>query len=92
MNLIRLPVLPGILTEQLHQNCLKNSMEVIIMQEMNTMSEQPYINKIKGKLFNPDELHAIAKAVVGLERQVACAQIVAELKRKYPDHIHDDLP
>ena len=67
-------------------------MEVIMMQEMNTMSGQAYTNEIKGKLFNPDELHAIARAAVGLERQVACDQIVAELKRKYPDHIHDDLP
>lgn len=62
------------------------------MQEMKTMSGQPYANIIKGKLFNPDVLHAIAKAAVGLDRHVACNQIVADLKRKYPEHIHDDLP
>lgn len=63
-----------------------------MMQETKTMSGQPYVNEKKGKLFNPDELHAIAKAAVGLDRQVACDQIVAELKRKYPEHIHDGLP
>ena len=46
-----------------------------------------------GKVFDPDDLHAIAKAAVGLDTtEAACTQIVAELKRKYPDHIHDDIP
>ena len=62
------------------------------MQEVKSMSGQTYVNEIKGKLFNPDELHAIAKAAIGLERTTACDQIVADLKRKYPKHIHDDLP
>jgi hypothetical protein len=46
-----------------------------------------------GTVFDPDDLHAIAKAAAGLEsREAACTQIVDELKRKYPDHIRDDIP
>jgi len=43
--------------------------------------------------FEPDDLHAIAKAAAGLaDRDAACAQIVAELKSSYPDRIRDDIP
>ncbi|MDR1735163.1 MAG: hypothetical protein LBR73_09845 [Oscillospiraceae bacterium] len=43
-------------------------------------------------LFEPTQLHEIANRAVGLERDAACNQIVAELKEKYPDHIRTDLP
>jgi C-8 sterol isomerase len=44
-------------------------------------------------VFNPDDLHAVAKAAVGLgDRDAACAHIVAELKRNYPRHVRDDIP
>jgi len=43
-------------------------------------------------LFKPNELHAIAKRAVGLDRKEACDQIVAELKQKFPEHIRTDLP
>ena len=43
-------------------------------------------------VFEPDELHEIAKRAVGLERKEACNQIVAELKEKYQGHIRTDLP
>ena len=45
-----------------------------------------------GKLFEPDELHAVARAAVGLGREAACAQIAAELVRRYPGHVRDDVP
>ena len=51
-----------------------------------------YVNEKKGKLFNPDELHDIAKSVVGLDRSIACDKIIKELKSRYPKHIHDELP
>jgi C-8 sterol isomerase len=44
-------------------------------------------------IFDPDDLHAVAKAAVGLgDRDAACGQIVAELKRNYPGRIRDDIP
>lgn len=48
---------------------------------------------IMGRVFNPDELHAIAKSVTGIsDRQAACEQIVDELKSRHPQHIRDDIP
>jgi len=32
-------------------------------------------------LFDPNELHAIAKRAVDLDRKTACAQIVSELRK-----------
>ena len=47
---------------------------------------------MKGELFNPDELQAIASSAIGLRRDEACDKIISELKSKYPRHIRDDLP
>jgi ERG2 and Sigma1 receptor like protein len=44
-------------------------------------------------VFNPDDLHAIAKAAVGLDdRTAACEQIVTDLKHAYPRYIRYDIP
>ena len=43
-------------------------------------------------LFQPEDLHEIAKLGVGLERKEACDTIVAALKRNYPEHIRTDRP
>ena len=43
-------------------------------------------------LFEPAQLHEIAKRAVGLERKAGCDLIVSQLKEKYPEHIRTDLP
>ena len=44
-------------------------------------------------VFDPDDLHSVAKAAVGLsDRDAACEQIVADLKGAHPHHIRDDIP
>lgn len=50
-------------------------------------------SRFMGAIFDSESLHAIAKRAVGLEtKDEAFAQIIAELRREYPGHIHDDIP
>jgi C-8 sterol isomerase len=44
-------------------------------------------------IFRPEELHEIAKRALGLKsKEAAFAQIIDDLKRKYPKHITADTP
>ncbi len=46
-----------------------------------------------GAIFDPDNLHAIAKRAVGREgREAAFTQIIADLQQQYPGHIRADVP
>jgi ERG2 and Sigma1 receptor like protein len=44
-------------------------------------------------IFNPDELHAVARRAVGLKsRDAACAQIISDLRQRFPKHVTADTP